>query len=421
MPRPLRRLLVASAAVVLVVAGCGGVASDPSDTEVATEGAPALAETPPGPLLLSTAAGLTGVDLDAGRQVFALPGGVATADRATVVAAELQGRRTVVTAYDSTTGIPRQSRGLDLTDGALVPRVATPDGALVALMPPRESGIDDPYVPDARARTTIVVAEPSGTRLDRFVLDGNYEPEAFSVDGTRLFLIQYLPARAPERYRIQQLDLESGEVRGVLNVESGDEQHEMAGVAGARVLARDGERLYTLYTGADRDYAFVHVIDLVEGYTHCIFLPDGMGLAPGTTTLALSPDGSRLYVVDHAAAMVVEADTESVSITRSVEIPTLPRGGSAAAVGTDGTLYTATGNRVMALAAEDLSSTRSWNAEREVLALQTDGDRLAVVQYDGIVMFDPVRGRELERVALEVVVPDAGAPPSDTDVLQCAC
>jgi hypothetical protein len=417
----MRRLLVASAAVVLIVAGCGGAGSDASDTEVGSGGAPALGEAPPGPLLLSTAAGLTGVDLDAGRQVFALPGAVATADRSTVIAAELQGQRTVLTSYDSSTGLPLQSRGLDLRAGALAPRVATPDGGLVALMRPRQSGIDNPYVPDARARTTIVVAEPDGTRLDRFELDGNYEPEAFGVDGSRLFLIQYLPARAPERYRIQQLDIESGDVRGVLNVESGDEQHEMAGVAGARVLARDGERLYTLYTGADRDYAFVHVIDLVEGYTHCIFLPDGMGLAPGTTTLGLSPDGSTLYVVDHAAAKVVEADTEAVKITRTAEIHTLPRGGAAAAVGEDGTLYTATGNRVMTVAADDLSISRSWSTEHEVLALQTDGDRLAVIQYDGVLTYDPAQGRELQRFPLDVAVPDAGAPPSDTDVLQCAC
>ena len=127
-----------------------------------------------------------------------------------------------------------------------------------------------------------MVADPSGaTPPARFRLDGNFEPEAFSLDDDRLFLIQYLPAEAPAVYRVTVLDLATGDVRPVTGRFKTPPER-MPGVRLGQVYDPVTAQMYTLYSnqpgayaegydhagGASHDWpeeTFVHVLNLREG------------------------------------------------------------------------------------------------------------------------------------------------------------
>jgi hypothetical protein len=84
-------------------------------------------------------------------------------------------------------------------------------GTLVALT------AEGSHRPAGRERTTIVVADSSGARPAReFDLAGNFEPEAFSADDAYLFVLEYLPANAPEHYRVRRVELATGQVQPLL-------------------------------------------------------------------------------------------------------------------------------------------------------------------------------------------------------------
>ena len=109
------------------------------------------------------------------------------------------------------------------------------------------------------------------------------EPEAFSLSGDALFVIDFVPPLAPERYRVARLDLSRGAVDDVRSTEK-ELQEPMRGTARAQAVAPDGQRLYTLYerdaTGNAPAEAFVHVLDLVSETATCVDLPPEFATDP---------------------------------------------------------------------------------------------------------------------------------------------
>src|SRR5262249_48014437 len=146
----------------------------------------------PDVLLAETTAGLTvirGLALGPDQQGSDFPGAVSPHGRAAVAtplgdrlytAQPLAGNRTRLTTSDAVSG--RRTAQVDLA-GAGVPRVASPDGTLVALTADGSGG---------RAHTTIVIADRAGERY-RLELAGNYEPDAFAREDTGLCVLQFLP------------------------------------------------------------------------------------------------------------------------------------------------------------------------------------------------------------------------------------
>src|SRR5262249_7874028 len=149
-----------------------------------------------------------------------------------------------------------------------------------------------------------------------------YEPEAFSLDDGRLFLIRYLPAVDPTAYRVSTLDLSRGRVYRTYSRDKSVTPR-MPGVRLRQVYAPDGRQLYTLYpdepsgwgsgaVGYGAGYGgssgwsdgthgvtFVHVLSLQDGWAYCANLPKGLwDESAGMEALAVSPDGRSLYVVD---------------------------------------------------------------------------------------------------------------------------
>lgn len=314
---------------------------------------------------------------------------------------------------------PATNRELDT---AAVPRGLT---ARVVSTSRARVALTDSGAPSTRERTRIVVADPTGAAPARELdLAGNFEPEAFSADDAYLFVLEYLPANAPERYRVRRVEVATGEVLPLLLrdkslVPPGAEE-EMRGEGRQAVLSQDRSRLYTLYLhqadhqhtrdllpgahGADgpQVHAFVHVLSLTEGWAYCLDLPTPFGEHPaGTHALTLSPDGTRLYVGELTTKRLAVADTASLTITQlTTPIDDRPSGPvTSMAASPDGaTLYIGSANVLRSLDANTLQLRNSWAAPAPIrgLAVDPDGDQLLLGQPGHIARVDPTTGKFLD-------------------------
>lgn len=378
----LKRPLVAVAAIVgFVLAGStrpgAGPQPDPEDV-----------------LFLRTSEGITLVRALPEGVAVSVPDAVPSIDWSVVVRAVPQDGETRVDAVDPVSGARLWSRDVE---GSLEVKVVSEHGGMVALGSLREGT----GYPGGRASTTLVVLEEGTSEPRTIELSGNYEPEAFSTDGQSLFVVEYLPARDPTRYRVRRLDLRTEEVVGVYT-DDAELQESMQGTARVQVASPDGRRLYTLYTleGAEGvRRAFVHVLSLDELWAHCIDLPAAFGTADERAiAISVGPDGRRLYVADAATGTVAEADTESLAVTRTTQASFGSSGGVAHAVaGPDGTLYLGKGTGLLALDASTWTPGRSWDMEQRITGIQAakDGSRLYVGLKDEIVVLDAATGERL--------------------------
>ncbi|MGX7669036.1 YncE family protein [Plantactinospora sp. DSM 117369] len=335
--------------------------------------------------------------------------------------------------------------------GALAVRTTSADGGLVALADDAGPG-HSPYRPGPRERTTIVVADGAGQRR-RLELPGNLEPEAFDASRQALFVLDYLPPTAPDRYRVRVVDIASGRVEPLLTrvkavVPEGAEE-EMRGEGRQAVYDSQRNRLFTLYThqpdhvhtrdriaaagnphgaGAREDaphvHAFVHTLDLTERWAFCVDLPAPFGERAATGhTIALSRDGSRLYVADTGTGALATIDPEGLTVMETVRFDALAgtagsgNAAPAAAASFDGAgrLLVGAGREVAGMAATTGGGTAPrWSTPTEVrgLAGPPDGSRLYVGQPDAVLRVDPGTGAVRQRIDVpglvalrQVVVP----------------
>jgi len=343
-------------------------------------------------LVVETAGGLTVLG-GAGPVIPAGPA-VLGAGGARLVRATTGTTHTEMVTHDVNTGqaVSRTELG-----GALQPRVISPDGRLVALATP---GGSSPYKPAGRVSTTLVVADSGGERV-RLDLPGNLEPEAFTATGQGLFVLDYLPPNAPDRYRVRLVDLAEHRVTPLLTrlkqqVPAGAEE-EMRGEGRQAVYHPRREMLFTLYThqpdhlhtrdlvaGARRDaphvHAFVHCLNLREQWAYCVDLPAPFGEKPAAGhAIALSPDGSRVAVVEATTATVAYVDPDQlvVSSTGRFSPPAGAAGAAAAAgFGSGGRLVVGAGREVVVVAATGDGPRWSCASPVRGLVVHADTDKV---------------------------------------------
>ena len=406
------RLLVTVSVLAMLAAACTGETRAPG-----ADGAVGGAAIAPETLLLGTASGPLVVNVPAGSVVFDGPGAVASLGGSWVLSASAGKDSTELETVDEATGEVIAATSIP---GVFDARILSESGLAVALMDPLPKGWEE-GVPFPRARTTIVVADPTGNRATQtFDLRGNYEPEAFSTDNRSLFMIQHLPAEAPEVYRVTLLDLQRGKVRPVFGPYKGPPER-MPGTRLEQLLAPDAQQLYTLYTSSRPGYAphgapvadgaavsFVHVLSLEEGWAHCVGLPKSMWDRPAAEqAMATMPDGSYLYVIDAGRGFVAAMHTESLRVrTAPLSLPAddaITR--TAAQISSDGsTLFVATagdhGSTVTAVDAGTFDVIETWRLDGNMtgLGLSDDGARLYVAFDDRIAVVDATTGTELAAV-----------------------
>lgn len=415
-----KRLMVATLLALGLSACTEG--SPPRDTAQPTAQAPADV------LYLPTGSGLLALDAATGRTIFSDPQVIPAPDWSVLVSSSFRIGETTVQTVDPATG---QARTTHAVRGHLVTSAVSGDAMYAAMVDP---GADSfPAVPTGRAVTHIdVVGLGAGRDVRRFQLRGNYQPEAFSMDDRSLYLIKYLPAMAPDRYRVMSLDLARGRVYpapGRTKVPTGT----MTGSRVVHLFARDGGTLFTLYTnqyayakespsidGSANDStpgdsygvsgsssqrwskAFVHTLSLEYGFAICVNLPKAFGSgSPSAKTLALSPDGSHLYVVDARSGLITTIDTKGprVAGTEHVDFGS-GRGTAVATTGLDDTLYVGWGNSVTAIDTASMKVREQLSLDETVTGLGVDGDgsRLYVALGDRIVALDPSTGAKLASI-----------------------
>jgi hypothetical protein len=361
-------------------------------------------------LTLGTGDGTVIVGSSSGAVLSSAEGQVAAPDGTRLYATTGRDGSTVLGARDSSTGDLLSTTELD---GRLDVRAASLSGRAVALMRPLPAGIDSGYALP-RTHTSIVVTDPTGEGATRrYRLKGNFEPEAFSVDDTRLFLIQYLPAEAPRAYRVTFLRLLNGKVEPVFGRFKTPPER-MPGIRLAQVFDPTAEQLYTLYTNraaehyhdswadasdGDREVSFVHVLNLRQGWAYCAGLPRSLWGQPAKAqAMAPSPDGRSLYIVDSMRGLIAEMNTRSLKITRSarIDMGVYEHGRTSAGMSADGnTLYVGVGApEVSRIDVESMQLLGRWPLPGDVtgLALSEDGARLYAALGDGLAVLDTGTG-----------------------------
>jgi hypothetical protein len=397
------RGLIAVVAVAVAVAACtgqGGSSTIP----------------PQDRLLMGTSSGVLSLDPTTGSVLSESPGVPALGNWAAVYTATLSEGTTVLKGREAATGDVTSSISLP---GELSIRVVAFDGSRVALMPPLSEGAS-PWIPEPRTRTTIVVVEPTGAEdPETYALRGNFEPEAFSPDGESLYMITYLPAAAPEAYRVVRLDLSDGNVEPVFTNRKSIVET-MSGTRLEQVTTSDGSMVHTLYTtqppaevadagaghGAHSGHstqpvAFVHVLDAENGWAHCVALPRTFWGGDATAeAMAPSPDGRHLYVVDADRDLVAVMDTRKMQIVQEATVDFGSSGGEVrAAVSGDGaSLYVARGPQITRLDTATLQPVDSWTTDGPVSGLGVGPDGLFVAQPERVELIDPATGSEIDSI-----------------------
>ncbi|MEV0270652.1 hypothetical protein AB0H43_17860 [Hamadaea sp. NPDC050747] len=312
---------------LLMLAGAAAAAAATAACEATDEASPAAVRVPD-VLVVRTRDGLA-VARDGG-----LTPGRAGALSATGSTLCLATAADKTTQLDFTTTLAGTRLGGYPVDGRWTPRVVHADGSMVALAAPEA----DPLRPQAREKTTIVIAD-SKRILHEITVPGVIEPDAFTADRLGLFVLEWLPATAPDHYRVRRLDLGTQSLerlwtRDKVPVPAGAEE-EMRGEGRTAVASPTGRVLYTLYTHQPghqhtRDlvsgrpgnvHAFVHTLETEQNWAYCVDLPDPFGHSPsGAYSIALSADGSLLFVVDLAAGALARISTETLKVLNVVKV-----------------------------------------------------------------------------------------------------
>jgi DNA-binding beta-propeller fold protein YncE len=277
------------------------------------------------------------VDTTAGTTLYSIEDAVAAPDATTVYRTKPEGEDTQIDQLDARDG---SVVGSQVVPGELAIAVVSFDASAVALLPRYSIGYGL-YEPVPREVTPITVIRNDGSEPRTYDLEGNFEPETFSKDLDTLFLIEFWPATEPDRYFVRQLDLDSGEMLVTYSPEV-EWAPEMRGRARDHTMDPDGDYLYTLYsvqpgdppiqdredgTGGD-NWAFVHVLDLREEQSICIFLGGDFAERSGDRLgMAIAPDGKTLYVVDSATGAIAEIDTGRHQVSAMIEVPELADAG----------------------------------------------------------------------------------------------
>jgi outer membrane protein assembly factor BamB len=414
------RLRAAILALSLALAACGSTAQHTAGAPKPAQPAPRQADRV---LILANYDGAVSVRTATGAVAFRAPYGVAAPDSSTIVQAQPITTGTRVVASDPLTGVPRWSHDVA---GTRRVRVVSPGARFVALVDGDISSASQP-----RASTMIGIATAKGTR--ELKLEGNFDPEAFSVDGRYLFALQFVPATNPTRYSVRRIDLRTTRVEAVPGRDGGD-RRPMSGYSRTQLMSPDGHQLYTFYAttvpiheGRDTYHAFVHVLNLAKGWAYCIDLDERIG-ASGTVNpgLAVSPDGSRLFVTDGVSNAIAAVDTTTLHVIRTRFSPELANADQPAVTASDGrTVFTRYGSALTAIDARTLTpDLRPALSVSGVTALHLDatGEAFYLLTQDGLLVADR-RGRIVHRwpspgdatsIDPAVTVPGSGA-------YRCAC
>ena len=250
-------------------------------------------------------------------------------------------------------------------------------------------------------------------------LAGAFDFDGISNDGERLYLLQYLSAND---YEVRFYNVRGGFLDPAVVIDKFDPTEPMTGRRLATVSSTDGTWQFTVYARA-RKGAFIHALQMGSPISLCLELPgSGWDTDPSVFrwSLALSPDGTRLYATNGALGKVVELAARGDNAPAILRAQTLPRRSPGA--GSEGAVVSPDG-AALALAAAagvqwvDTASMRpttnalmSWTVSS--LGVSPDGQSLYALEDSGLIaelspdgavrgMFDPKVGKPIALMRVE--------------------
>jgi len=152
----------------------------------------------------------------------------------------------------------------------------------------------------------LLVVDTSFTREPVAVdLNGSFVFDGISNDGQRLYLLEYLSGND---YQVRLFNVRAHALDPTVVVDKSDATEPMTGQRLATVASADGQWQFTVYARA-RQGAFIHALNLDAPFSLCFEL-SGAGWETDSSafgwSLALSPDGSRLYAANGSLGVVTE-------------------------------------------------------------------------------------------------------------------
>jgi len=355
------------------------------------------ADPPPTELVIvqpnGTAGELIAYNTNTSREHFRLPAGFLTADESLYYAAAQQRGRTRLNLYNLQTG----SIAHDFTvDGEWnLDGISTNGRWLVLTRIPNEQEQTRRQANGIWQTEIQIFDTQNGRTTHTITLDGNYEIDAISGDGTGLFLIQHLPPANPDHYLIRAYDLSLDELLPDPLRDKRFLDELMVGYPWGSISDPAGVWYLTLYLNTQHNKAFIHALNMENRWTFCIDLPSGEGdfNTLQQYTLTLAPGGHKIYAANAALGVVAEVNLQEVMVTRQRQFPAHPltarfRGDSglnASLLTADGnTLYFTDGRQLWAYntMTGDVSEPllESGNSSVQALALSADGESLYIAQ-----------------------------------------
>ena len=313
----MRRTIIGVLAIGLpVVAGCG---SQPGVTGSTATSQPA---SPTGPLVLAQFdRGIGAIAVGSDHPLWSDPDAAAALDGSAVFSVRHAQAGDVLARLDPDTGTAIASWPLPVAMKSI--SAVSPGGRWVALTD-REPDYAAP-----RAATRLVVFDTvNGEAARRLELTGDVRPEAFSVDGQRVFVLDY----RGDHYRVQTIELASGERYDTSSRDKSLEREDMHGTTVRGVLNADHTLLATLYRnpGDAEEPAFVHILDLENGWAYCADLTAPFGTGPeGSDRIELTPADTVIVTATHAGR-IAEIHIDEVHEPSDVPVTVEYRNGTVA-------------------------------------------------------------------------------------------
>ncbi len=230
--------------------------------------------------------------------LISLPVGLTSMDHQKLYVATAKGGQTTINVINTQNGVTIRAiviSGMYSTAGqGFASALASSDGHWLALVQQRQHN---------NATTIALVDTQVGRLVKTIQLNGDFDLDALSPDGSSLYLLQKL-SDGSGHYYVKLYNVNEGKLYDNAIVDKTDINERMTGVALVRQVAADGTSAYTLYTNTSQNKAFVHILPL-DGdafpFARCVDLPTGNSAdLLHYYTLTLSPDGGTLYAVNTA-------------------------------------------------------------------------------------------------------------------------
>ncbi len=259
--------------------------------------------------------GISILDVASGKRERVLPLGVPAPDWSALYTVDRAGGKTTVRALNVKTGQPLRETILDgLYDlpkpGLDGPAGLSPNGRWLAL-----------HQATALQSRFVILDTSFRESPKRVELNSNFYFDALDDYGTRLFLIEVPSPQQPTQYQVRAYDLNRGTLQAQPVVDKTAARPIMQGTRTSSVASRNGQWLYTLYLNPAKG-PFIHALNVGQNFAQCIFLPrPERGGADFGWSMALTPDGTRLFAANGLTRSVVEIDASNQTVRRKATLP----------------------------------------------------------------------------------------------------